>query len=107
MKSNEYDYNIYVIDGVLSLSAYQLERASNGQKQLRTDNYVTQRYPMTKENHAIISYLLDSEDWADDIAYWDEMDIWQGKDYLTEGDVPVMIAEWVNALPEYEMLDWR
>ncbi len=107
MKSREYDYNIYVIDGVLSLSAYQLEIASNGQKQLRTDNYVSEHYPMTKENHEIVSYLLDSEEWDNDIADWDELDMWRDGGYLTEGDAPVMIAEWVNKLPEYEMLDWR
>lgn len=105
MKTKDYDYNIYVLDGVLSLSAYQLEIASNGQIQIRTDNYVSEHYQMTPENHDVISYLLDSEDWADDIAGWDEIDMWRGKEYLTEGNVPAMIAEWVNNLPEYEMLD--
>jgi len=105
MKTKDYEYNIYVLDGVLSLSAYQLEIASNGQVQVRTDNYVSERYDMTPENHDVISYLLDSDDWADDIAYWDEHDDWHGLEYLTEGDVPAMIAEWVNNLPEYEMLD--
>jgi len=105
MKTKDYDYNIYVLDGVLSLSAYQLEIASHGYIQTRTDNYVSEHYQMTPDNHDVISYLLNSEDWADDIAGWDELDMWRDKEYLAEGDVPAMIAEWVNNLPEYEMRD--
>ncbi len=105
MKTKDYDYNVYVLDGVLSLTAYQLEIASNGQIQMRTDNYISEHYPMTPENHDAVAYLLDNEEWADDIAGWDEHDDWHGIDYLTQGNTPAMITEWVNNLPEYEMLD--
>lgn len=107
VKSKDYDYNIYVLDGVLSLSAYQLEMTRDGYIQMRTDNYITEHYPMTEENHDVIAYLLDNEEWDNDIAEWDECDIWRDKGYLTEGDAPVMITEWLDNLPEYEMLDWR
>jgi hypothetical protein len=107
MKTKEYDFNIYVIDGVLSLSAYQLEIASNGQRQLRTDNYITKYYPMTEENYEEITYLLDSEDWIDELSNWEEYDAWGYNEHLTEGEVPASITEWVNSLPEYERLDLR
>lgn len=105
MKTKDYDYNIYVLDGVLSLSAYQLEIAPNGHTQIRTDNFKTLDIPMIESNKDEIAYLLDSEEWEDDAYGWDEYDAWRGCDYLTEGDTPAMIAEWVNRLPEYEMLD--
>ena len=106
-KDKEYDFNIYVLDGVVSLSAYQLEIAPNGQIQTRTDNYVSQRYPMTIENLDAVSWLLDSEDWIDKIEDWDEHDSWEGYAYFAEGNTPAPILEWVKALPDYEMLDLR
>jgi hypothetical protein len=107
MKDKEYDFNIYVSDGVVSLSAYQLEIAPNGQIQTRTDNYVSQYYPMTEENDEVVSYLLNGVHWLGNLEGWDEYDCWEGYEYLAKGNTPAPILEWVKALPEYEMLDLR
>ena len=107
MKIREYDFNTYVLDGITHVCAYQIEISSGGYVQTRTDNFITLSIDMTKENRDVIAYLLDNDEWdEEDLSNWNEYDKWYDESYLTEGDAPVMITEWLDNLPEYEMLDW-
>ena len=107
MKLKDYDYNIYVADGEISLSAYRLcHEEHKGVKHLTTDtaNYTSLRLPMTEEYHEEITYLLSLEDWQDIPAEdLEEFDDWVGLDYLTRDDTPAIIKSFLDHLPEYEI----
>lgn len=101
--TKEYDYNVYVYDGMVSLSAYQQEVNQFGHVQTRTDVYHTLKFDFDESNREEISYLLNSEDWPDDYEYWEEHDEWVSLDDLTMGDTPEAIKNFLDNLPGYVM----
>lgn len=103
MKSNQYDFNVWISEGILALCAYELEETGDG-LQCRTDKFLVKDFEMIEQNHDVIAYLLDNEEWNNgDVSEWDEYDDWFDVAYLTQGDTPAIITEWVNNLPEYEV----
>lgn len=96
-----YDINVYVDgDEILNLSAYELLIQGEGFT-TNTEKYHTLKIPMTRQYHEEIAYLLDNEDWVGED--WEDHDWWHTTEYLTEGDTPVMLKEWVESLPNYEL----
>lgn len=98
-----YDFNIWSnADNKLILTAYQQKRDGNddGYISLNTSKYHSIEFTFPQDTKEIefllgglaINYLplTDYDDWADHA------------DIMTP-ETPAKIADWVNALPEYEM----
>jgi hypothetical protein len=98
---DKYDINIYVIDNVLHLLAYELSKTSTGFYTCDYEKEIALLIPMDNQHHEEIAYLLDSEEWNDGEHDWEEYDEWETTDYLKEGNTPFLIKTWVRSLPEY------
>ena len=127
MKSREYEYNVYVVDAVVRLSAYELKYLDNPENQepmeTNGDKFITLEIPMTMENYGEVAYLLENPKWhtpkekfemADGEVYtenelfalavenWQEYDSWEGGTAWLDGLPSKRLHDWVNGLPEYE-----
>lgn len=127
MKSKEYEYNVYVVDGVLRLSAYEVKYLDNPENQepmeTNTENFTTLEIPMTLTNYGEVAYLLADPKWhtvkeelemADGEVYtedelfalaieaWQDYDSWEGGEAWLAGLPTQRLADWVAGLPEYE-----
>jgi 2-polyprenyl-6-methoxyphenol hydroxylase-like FAD-dependent oxidoreductase len=94
-----YDVNVYCDGDVLFVTAYELKQDKSGAYATNTDRYATLPIPMVDENHQLIAYLLDNEEWQE--QEWEDYDFWHTVDYLIEGNIPPRIAEFVTSLPFY------
>ncbi len=107
MKLKDYDYNIYVADGEVSLSAYRLcHQEYKGVKHLTVDsaNYTSLRLPLTDDYLEENQYLLGLDDLSEvSVKDLEEFDDWVGLDYLTRDDTPAIIKSFLEHLPEYEI----
>lgn len=98
---DDYDYNIWGSDvWEISLCAYRQYR-ENGF--LQTDYESCDVIKFNVNDHPEeFSYLLNAEypdeSFPDGIEDYDD---WVGFDYLTEGNTPASILEWLGNLPEY------
>lgn len=127
MKSKEYEYNVWAVDGVVSLSAYELKYLDNPENheptETNTDNWHTLEIPMTMENFGEIAYLLEDTKWhipkaepekADGTEHteaellalaidgWQDHDSWEGGEGWYYGLPTQRLKAWVETLPEYE-----
>ena len=127
MKSREYEYNVYVVDAVVRLSAYELKYLDNPENQepmeTNGDKFITLEIPMTMENYGEVAYLLESPSWhilkeelemADGEVYteaelfdlaveaWQEYDSWEAGTAWVNGLPSKRLRDFVNGLPEYE-----
>ena len=101
MKTNEYDINVYVVDGVVYLSAYEYTYSDAPQPEpngTNTANFITLELPMDTGDADEIAYLLSDENWQG--QDWQDYDSpWESKAWLSYA--PARIAEWSDGLPEY------
>jgi hypothetical protein len=127
VKSREYEYNVYVVDAVVRLSAYELKYLDNPENQepmeTNGDKFITLEIPMTMENYGEVAYLLESPSWhilkeelemADGEVYteaelfdlaveaWQEYDSWEAGTAWVNGLPSKRLRDFVNGLPEYE-----
>lgn len=108
-----YDVNVYVVDGVVRLSAYEHKYSDNPEArepiETNTENFHTLELPMSDDCREEISYLLDSDEWDDleqhpegIVEAWQDYDSpWEQVEWLYEGDTPEKIRVWADSLPEY------
>jgi hypothetical protein len=113
MMVRTYDVNVYVVDGVVRLSAYEHKYSDNPEArepiETNTEKFHTISFPMGDDHREEISYLLDSDEWDDLDQYpdgvavgWQDYDSpWEQLDWLYEGDTPEKIRVWADLLPEY------
>lgn len=128
MKSKQYDFNVYVVDGVVRLSAYEMKYLDNPRNcepvETNTDKFTTLEIPMTMAHYGEVAYLLEDANWhtpkdgdrelldgedhtalelrAVAIDGWQDYDAWVGgvEWYLS---LPTdRLRDWVDGLPEYE-----
>jgi hypothetical protein len=127
VKSKEYEYNVYVVDAVVRLSAYEMKYLDNPENQepmeTNGDKFITLEIPMTMENYGEVAYLLENPNWhilkeelemADGEVYtedelfalaveaWQEYDSWEGGTAWLNGLPSKRLRDFVNGLPEYE-----
>jgi hypothetical protein len=127
MKSKSYDYNVWVSDGVVRLTAYEMKYLDNPENQepveSNTEKFHTIEIPMTMENYGEVSYLLEDSSWhvvkeelemADGEVYteaellalavdgWQDYDSWEGGTAWLNGLPSKRLKDFVNGLPEYE-----
>lgn len=127
MKSKEYEFNVYVVDGVLRLSAYEIKYLDNPENQepmeTNGDKWHTLEIPMTMENYGEVAYLLGDPNWhtpkekpemadgtepteADLLAHaiegWQDHDSWEGGEGWYYGLPTQRLKGFVETLPEYE-----
>jgi hypothetical protein len=127
MKSREYEYNVWAVDGVVSFSAYEIKYLDNPENQepmeTNTDNWHTIEIPMTMENYGEVAYLLGDPKWhtpkeefemADGEVYteaelfdiaveaWTDYDSWEGGTAWLNGLPSNRLRAFVDGLPEYE-----
>ena len=94
-----YDINVWCnTEGVLTVSAVELKEdgdnwQSNHAKRTHLD------IPMDEENHAVVAYLLDNENWQD--QNWMDYDYWDTTNWLLEEESPFMLKVWARSLPYY------
>ena len=129
MKSKDYDINLYVVDGVVRLSAYELKYLDDPKNRVPNetnhDKFTTLEIPMTMEHFGEVAYLLNDPKWhtaADDEVYrlvdtdnptdlerravaidkWQDYDSWEGGEDWYNGLPTQRLKDWVDGLPEYE-----
>ncbi len=109
---DKYDYNIYVADGEVSLSAYRqcyethLVNGVPSGRYVATDtrNYTSLRLPMNQGYAEEIAHLLAIEDWQDlPPENLEEFDEWPTLEFLTRGETPAIIKSYLEHLPDYEL----
>ena len=127
LKSREYDYNIYVVDGVVRLSAYEVKYLDNPDDprpmESNGSKWITLEIPMTMEHYGEIAYLLENPKWhipdenalarldtdtptelekrAVAIDGWQDFDTWVGGDDWYDGLPTKRLKNWIDGLPEY------
>jgi hypothetical protein len=127
VKSKEYEFNVYVVDGVARLSAYEMKYLDNPERrepaETNGDKWHTLEIPMTMTNYGELAYLLEDPKWhvpkeefemADGEAYteaellalaveaWQDHDSWEGGEDWYNGLPTQRLKDWVDGLPEYE-----
>jgi hypothetical protein len=129
MKSKSYDFNVYVVDGEVRLSAYEVKYLDNPENavpvETNTSNYHTLVIPMTMAHYGEVAYLVEDPKWHtadDDAVYrmidtdkptelerravaidnWQDYDAWVGGDEWYDGLPTQRLKDWVDGLPEYE-----
>ncbi len=104
---DKYDYNIYVVDGEVILSAYrQCYQEYKGVRELTTDtrNYTSLQLPLTDDYLEENQYLLGLDDLSEvSIKDLEEFDDWVLIEYLTRGETPAIIKSYLEHLPDYEL----
>ena len=127
LKSKEYDYNIYVVDGVVRLSAYEVNYLDDPKNprpcSTNTDKWITLEIPMTMEHYGEIAYLLENPKWhipdEDNLARldtdtptelerravaiegWQDFDTWVGGEEWYDGLPTQRLKDWLDGLPDY------
>lgn len=95
-----YDYNIWSIDrGSLTLTAYEWEYY-DGELYMNTQNYESITFT-APEDIKEIEYLLDDM-YLNQYPLTD-YDDWVKLDYLTRGNTPDRIQEFLHTLPDYNI----
>ena len=127
MKSKQYEFNVYVVDGVLRLSGYEMKYLDNPENQepmeTNSDKWHTLEIPMDMEHFGEVAYLLEDTKWhipkekpemadgteptkadllEEAIEGWQDYDAWEGGDDWYHGLPTQRLKEWVAGLPEYE-----
>jgi hypothetical protein len=127
MKSKEYELNVYVVDGVIRLSAYEMKYLDNPENcepaETNTEKFTTLEIPMNLDHYGEVAYLLEDPKWhlpkeevemADGEEYtelygrtlaiegWQEYDAWKGGEDWINGLPGKRIRDWIDGLPEYE-----
>lgn len=105
-----YKLHIEVVNGYLEILPYKLELNYLGDSTVFTTSFERPttrsqhkfKCAMTKANHDVISYVLDSEEWQNR-GSWDGYEAWEYTTYLTVGVTPDKIQKWLAKLPRYEM----
>ena len=107
MRWNNYDLNVYVNEGVVSITAYELQWSGNiafnnlpeYETYAECDSLLNLNFENPEHKDAI-AYALDRE-------YWEE-DSWQGYDEWSQASewlrVPEPIKSWLQALPAYDVI---
>lgn len=104
MNTREYDLNVYVVDGVARLSAYEYtysdapEPEPNG---TNTSKFITLEVPMDEAHSAEVAFLLSDDDWQDSsVEDWQDYDsAWENMAWLETA--PASLQAWGATLPEY------
>ena len=127
MKSKEYQFNVWAVDGSVSLSAYEIKYLDNPENrepmETNGDKWHTLEIPMTMENFGEVAYLLNDPKWhipkeklekADGtepteaellalaVEDWQDYDSWEGETEWLNGLPSKRLRDFVNGLPEYE-----
>jgi hypothetical protein len=127
VKSNEYEYNVYVVDGVVNLTAYEIKYLDNPENrepaETNTEKFHTIKTPMDMEHFGEVAYLLEDAKWhmvkeelemADGEVFteaellalavegWQDYDSWEGGKDWVAGVPSQRIKDWADGLPEYE-----
>lgn len=129
MLTNNYDLNIYAIDGTVMLIPYRTIRDSDGLLRIDYFNNLTSLrldlYMNRDEHYDAIEWALDSEDWdkrksatefwqdwdepISPAKYWDELDVWTSTDTLrndaVDDRIPEPLRSWLSNLPNYWVAD--
>lgn len=103
--SKDYDLNVYVVDGVLRLSAYEhLYYDSPDPTPCATNNekFHTLPIPLEPAYDKELSYLLGSDWTKHTYEEWQDYDDWEDYDRLKVAETPLMLRDWADGLPEYE-----
>jgi hypothetical protein len=109
MRWNNYDLNIYCLDGTVTLYAYPLEWSKQFDAIGMPLYYVPDYNETSKislfmnrsEHREAIAYVLDSEEWHENKDYWQEYDAW---DCVTSyHNPPEPIKSWLKSLPAYHV----
>lgn len=107
----KYDYNVYVVDGYITLTAYRQQHVitAMGERFMEGDyaKSITLKMPMTVQYFDEIAYLLHFDQWNK--VDWEEYDDWLPDEYLTYESAPKAIFDWVCLLPNYDIptIDYR
>ena len=102
--TEKYDYNIWSnSDDVLYLTAY--EQFYNAEGDINTDfsKFHNLTIPNIPENYLVIVWLTSFSDegfMPDELTDYDN---WVGSDDLTGEDVPNIIRNWVQLLPDFNL----
>jgi len=105
MRTREYDLNVYVVDGVARLSAYEYTYSDSDDPQpngTEMSKFVTLEVPMDEAHHDEVAFLLSDEDWHESpVEDWQDFDSpWENMAWLETA--PASIRAWGDALAEYE-----
>lgn len=113
MKTKTYDLNLYVIDGVMKVVAYELERNSYGDIQTNCSKFHTvYEFDLYRRNEPLWRNFLD---FFGEKQLYSELDSWYKcnlKEYNTPNTwyensefvgMPPELAYELAALPEYEV----
>jgi hypothetical protein len=127
VKSKEYEFNVYVVDGMVRLSAYEMKYLDNPENQepaeTNGDKFITLVIPMNMDHFGEVAYLLENPKWhvpkekpemadgtepteldlrAVAIDGWQDYDSWEGGEDWYNGLPTQRLKDWVDGLPEYE-----
>jgi hypothetical protein len=110
MLTKEYDLNLYGSgQHTMRLTAYRLYYDFQGNV---STNYDDQFFTLTltrADDRVIIRDLVNDNAFYDMhlVADYTDHDEWFDWEELTSGNLRPKLLEWLNGLPEYEMLDQR
>ena len=103
--ASDYDLNVYIVDGVLNLTAYeQLYDDSSNPEPCATNNekFTILPIPIEPAYDRELTYLL-GEDWVKSrVEDWQDYDEWEDLKILATPDTPLILSEWAKGLPPYE-----
>lgn len=102
------DIEVYVDGTTLNVIPYKLELNADGYFSPDTsDSGQGERLEieMNDENHNEVAYVLDLEQWKMRLT-WDGFSEWNTTEYLTKGEAPARVKEWLDRMPEYD-IKWR
>jgi hypothetical protein len=124
MKTNNYDLNIYVLDGTVMLIPYRATRDSEGLLRIDYQELPSLRldlYMNRPEHNDAITWALGIDSWDDPrhfhsggflktpAEYWNEHDLWMTTDMLKDGTIddriPAPLNAWFKNLPAYWLAD--
>jgi hypothetical protein len=111
--TKEYDYGVYgAEEDLIKLTAYKMYRDFQGNLSTNYDNEFITLELNRFEDEDIIEWLVGIGNkpyptYYEEYMYNDytDYDNWLTEYELTNGETPTKILEWVNTLPEYEMID--
>lgn len=109
-KTKLHDIEVCIEDDVFQIIPYKLEITyENGTPYFSADTSTEGQSTIfecklsDKRNRELIGYVLDRENWDETRSYWDGFSEWNTTEYLTVGETPRKIAQWLKRLPEYEL----
>lgn len=110
MLANDYDLNLYGnSQHTMRLTAYRLMFDFEGNI---CTNYDTEWFTLDLERKAdgqIIRELVNNDAFYNMhlVADYTDHDEWYSLEELTSSSLPTKLSEWLNNLPDYEMVDQR